>query len=204
MTDFHDVRFPLHLAFGTRGGPLRPTEVLQFANGREMRNARGRHSRRRYNAVAGLKSREQAIELLQFYESRFGPLHGFRFRDPLDHEVDNEIAIGDGTRTEFQLTKTYGAPPNIYSRPITKPAPGTVRIFVDGVESAVSVDHLRGLISFSTAPNEGAIISAQFEFDVPVRFGSDSLDIVLDDFGATQIEDIPLIEILDATEIDHG
>ncbi len=203
MTDFHDVRFPLHLAFGTRGGPSRPTGVLQFANGTETRNARGRHSRRRYNAVAGLKSPEEAIELLQFYESRFGPLYGFRFRDPLDYEADEEIAVGDGLRTEFQLTKRYGTPPYIYSRPITKPVAGTVRVFVDGVESAVSVDYLRGVISFSTAPDHGAIIRAQFEFDVPVRFASDSLDIVLDDFGATQIEDIPLIEILDA-EIEHG
>ena len=204
MTDFHDVRFPLHLAFGTRGGPLRPTDVLQFANGRETRNARGRHSLRRYNAIAGLKSRKQAIDLLQFYESRLGPLYGFRFRDPLDHEADNEIAIGDGLRTDFQLSKRYGTPPQSYSRPITKPVPGTVRIFVDGVESAVSVDYLRGIISFSTAPDDGAIIRAQFEFDVPVRFGSDTLDIVLDDFGATQIEDIPLIEILDVTELNHA
>jgi len=203
MTDFHDVRFPLHLAFGTRGGPSRPTDVLQFANGTETRNTRGRYSRRRYNAVAGLKSREEAIELLQFYESRFGPLHGFRFRDPLDHEANNEIAIGDGVRTDFPLIKHYGTSPHTYARPITKPVRGTVRVFMDGVESVVSVDYLRGLISFSTAPNEGAIIRAQFEFDVPVRFVSDSLDIVLDDFGATQIEDIPLIEILDA-EIENG
>jgi len=204
MTDFHDVRFPLHLAFGTRGGPSRPTEVLQFANGTEARNARGRHSRRRYNAVAGLKSREQVIELLEFYEARFGPLYGFRFHDPLDYEADNEIAIGNGMRKEFQLTKHYGTSPHTYSRPITKPVGGSVRVFVDGVESAVSIEYLRGVISFSTAPDEGAIISAQFEFDVSVRFGSDTLDIVLDDFGATQIEDIPLIEILDVTETDHG
>ena len=66
MTDFHDVRFPLHLAFGARGGPVRSVDILELANGAEVRNARGRHSRRQYNAVAGLKSRIQAIELLIF------------------------------------------------------------------------------------------------------------------------------------------
>ena len=55
MTDFHDVRFPLHLAFGARGGPVRSVDILELANGAEVRNARGRHSRRQYNAVAGLK-----------------------------------------------------------------------------------------------------------------------------------------------------
>jgi len=91
MSDFHDVRFPLHLAFGTRGGPVRPVEILQFANGSETRNAK--------------------IELLEFYESRNGPLYGFRFRDPLDHSADGQIGRGTGGQTEFQLIKHYGDAP---------------------------------------------------------------------------------------------
>lgn len=200
MTDFHDTRFPLHLAFGTRGGPVRNVDILQLANGTEVRNARTKHSRRQFNAVAGLKSRDQAIELLQFYESRFGALYGFRFRDPLDFEAENMIGTGDGVQTEFQLTKTYGADPYRYIRRITKPVDGTVVASVDDVETAVSVDYLTGKIQFSSPPNAGAEIFARFEFDVPVRFASDQLDIVLDDFGATQIQDIPLIEILDSEE----
>jgi len=109
--DFHDVRFPLHLAFGTRGGPVRPTEILQFVNGSETRNAKTRHSRRQYNAIAGLKSREQAIELLNFYESKNGPLYGFRFRDPLDNSADNPIGIGDGAQRDFELM--YGLLQNL-------------------------------------------------------------------------------------------
>lgn len=203
MTDFHNIRFPLHLAFGTRGGPVRPTEILQFANGTESRNARGRHSRRQYNAVAGLKSREQAIELLQFYEGRLGSLHGFRFRDVLDYEADEQLGIGDGVRVTFPLVKAYGAAPHVYLRRITKPVASTVRVRVDGVETAASVDDMRGFIQFESPPNIGANISASFEFDVPVRFASNTLDIALDDFGSTQIQDIPLIEILDAAEIEY-
>lgn len=204
MTDFHDIRFPLHLAFGSRGGPVRAVDIVQLANGGETRNAKTQHSRRRYNAVAGLKSREQALELLQFFEARYGPLYGFRFRDPLDHDANNRIAVGDGVRTIFPLTKIYGAPPQSYLRRISKPVSGTVRVFVEGVEMAVSTDHHAGQIQFADAPHEGAEISAQFEFDVPVRFASDALDIVLDDFGAAQIQDIPLIEILHNEAGQHG
>ena len=200
MTDFHDVRFPLHLAFGTRGGPVRAVDILGLANGAEVRNARGQHSRRQYNAVAGLKSKEQAIELLYFFESRNGPLYGFRFRDPLDYEADSTLGLGDGTRTEFPFVKHYGTAPHVYTRRITKPVEGTIRVSVDGVETAVSVDHLRGVIQFQMAPDMDAVITASFEFDVPVRFASDALDIVLDDFGSTQIQDIPLIEILQFEE----
>ena len=196
MSDFHDVRFPLHLAFGSRGGPVRPTEIINLANGAEVRNTKVKHARRRYNAVAGLKSESQATDLLQFFEARYGPLHGFRFRDPLDNQAEEQLAIGDGAQDIFVLIKSYGAAPYVYQRRITKPVSGTVRVFVDAVETAVSVDHSQGLILFDTPPGDGAIISAQFEFDVPVRFGSESLDIALDDFGAAQIQDIPLIEIL--------
>ncbi len=204
MSDFHDVRFPLHLAFGTRGGPVRPTDILQLANGAETRNAKTRHSRRRYNAVAGLKSRAQAIELLNFYESRNGPLHAFRFRDPLDNSAENYIGRGTGGQRGFELIKSYGDAPYIYMRRITKPIIGSVRAFIDDVETPVSVDYQRGTLQFETPPYLGAVITASFEFDVPVRFASDSLDIVLDDFGAAQIQDIPLIEILAADELPHG
>ena len=204
MTDFHDVRFPLHLGFGSRGGPVREVDILQLANGAEVRNARGRHSRRQYNAVAGLKSREQAIELIDFFESRYGPLYGFLFRDPLDYEADEIIGIGDGSQTEFSLIKTYGAAPHVYTRRITKPVSGSVRVSLDAVETSVSVDHSQGFIQFQTAPAIGAAITAVFEFDVPVRFASQALDIVLDDFGATQIQDIPLIEILSGEVLFNG
>ena len=200
MTNFHDVRFPLHLAFGARGGPVRSVDILELANGAEVRNARGRHSRRQYNAVAGLKSRYQAIDLLNFFESRNGPLYGFRFHDPLDYEAESILGVGDGARIEFSLIKYYGD----YIRRITKPVEGTVRVRVDNVETAVSVDHSRGLIQFQTAPNEGANITANFEFDVPVRFAAEALEIVLDDFGATDIQNIPLIEIFQHEEAGNG
>ena len=200
MTNFHDVRFPLHLAFGARGGPVRSVDILELVNGSEVRNARGRHSRRQYNAVAGLKSRHHAIELINFFESRNGPLYGFRFHDPLDYEAEAILGIGDGARIEFSLIKNYGS----YVRRITKSLEGTVRVRVDDVETPVSVDYSHGLIQFQTAPDDGAIISANFEFDVPVRFATEALEIVLDDFGATDIQNIPLIEIFQHEESRDG
>ena len=204
MTAFHDVRFPLHLAFGARGGPVRSVDILELANGAEVRNARGRHSRRQYNAAAGLKSRNQAVELLDFFESRNGPLYGFRFRDPLDYEAESVLGFGDGEQTLFALIKAYGTAPQSYIRRITKPVDGTVRVRVDDVETPVSIDHSSGLIQFQTAPDESAIITANFEFDVPVRFATEALEIVLDDFEVTEIQNIPLIEIFQYEEAGNG
>lgn len=208
MEDFHDVRFPLHLAYGTSGGPRRPTDILQMANGSEVRNAKGRHSRRTYNAIAGIKTEIEATELIHFFEARRGPLCGFRFRDPLDHKsadpvtvTDQIIGTGDGHRKTFQLVKTYGDDPHAYIRPITKPVDGTVNVAVDGVQNEISCDLMTGQVTFETAPVPGSLITAGFEFDVPVRFASDALDITLDDFGAMQIQDVPLIEIHQAAAV---
>ncbi len=205
MTDFHDIRFPLHLAFGASGGPVRRTTILPLASGGEVRNAPHRHSKRRYNAIAGLKSPQQANEIMSFFESRYGPLYAFRFRDPLDHAssdsispMDQTLGYGDGETTNFQLRKAYGDAPHTYWRPITKPLEGTVAVAIDGVPTSdFSIDLLTGIVTFNSPPEAGATVTAGFEFDVPVRFVSESLDIVLDDFGATQIQDIPLIEVQD-------
>lgn len=205
MTDFHDIRFPLHLAFGASGGPVRRTTILPLASGREVRNTPHRHSKRRYNAVAGLKSDKQAYEIISFFEARNGPLHAFRFRDPLDNKsaeliksTDQLLGQGDGSQVTFPLRKAYGDTANTYWRPVTKPVPDTVLVAVDGVTAIdVRVDYLTGLVTFQTPPEAGAIVTAGFEFDVPVRFANEALDIVLDDFGAMQIQDIPLIEVYD-------
>jgi uncharacterized protein (TIGR02217 family) len=82
-------------------------------------------------------------------------------------------------------------------RPLTKPVVGTVRVAVDAVEIDVAINYLTGEITFETPPSTGARVTAGCKFDVPVRFAMDHLDIVLSDFAATRIDDIPLIEVLD-------
>lgn len=110
---------------------------------------------------------------------------------------DQVIGTGDGTTTEFQLTKTYGSIYAPYSRDIKKPVSGTVLIGVNGSEvtSGWSVNLTNGAITFAVAPTPGHEITAGFEFDVPVRFDTDYLEIDLSSFSAGNIPDIPIVEI---------
>lgn len=203
---FHHVRFPLDIALGARGGPERRTEVVTLAGGGERRNGRWAHSRRRYNAGYGVKSRADMQAVLAFFEERRGRLHGFLWRDGLDHSSggavplpqDQAIGTGDGERTQFQLVKRYGAAFDPYLRPIAKPVAGSVRVAVDGVEPAGgwSVDVTSGVVGFAVAPPPGAAVTAGFLFDVPVRFDTDRLDIELNGFDGAEAPDIPLVEIL--------
>lgn len=206
---FHEIRFPLDVALRAGGGPERRTDVVITATGREERNQRWEHSRRRYEAGYGVKSLNALSAVVAFFEERRGRLYGFRFRDRLDWTsaapgaqiapTDQIIGHGDGTRRAFPLVKTYGGDFAPYVRPIGKPVAGSIRIAVNGVETtAFTADVTTGLITFpeTAAPASGATVTAGFAFDVPVRFDTDTLDINLEAFEAGAIPKIPLIEIL--------
>lgn len=206
---FHPTRFPLDVALGARGGPERATDIVTLASGREERNSRWVGSRRRYNAGYGVKSRADMQAVLAFFEERRGRFHAFLWRDALDHSsnggdgaptaLDQAIGTGDGVKTAFQLSKTYGASFDPYVRAITKPVTGSVRVAVGGSElmAGFAVDSLTGIVTFTAAPADGAAVTAGFLFDVPVRFDIDRLDIELTSFDAADAPSIPLVEVLE-------
>lgn len=202
---FHQIRFPLDVALGARGGPERLTDVVTLASGAEERNSRWAHSRRKYNAGYGIKSRADMQAVLAFFEERRGRFHAFLWRDAIDYAssavllpTDQGIGTGDGGKTQFQLVKRYGVSFDPYDRPITKPDAASVRVAVNAVELSggqFSVDDLTGIVTLSAAPSAAAAVTAGFEFDVPVRFDIDRLDIVLSSFDAADAPAIPLIEV---------
>jgi uncharacterized protein (TIGR02217 family) len=212
MPNFHDVRFPVDVARGARGGPGRRTDIVTLASGREYRNARWSQSRRTYDAGYGVKSLDTLHAILVFFEERRGRLHGFRWRDRVDcasglpseavTPTDQRIGTGDGSTSVFQLVKTYGGDFAPYVRAITKPVAGSVRIAVNGIEktgAAFACDFASGLVTFAVGqtPPPGSVVTAGYQFDVPVRFDSDMLDIDLSAFAAGEIPKIPLVEIVE-------
>ena len=60
------------------------------------------------------------------------------------------------------------------------------------------IDHTTGLVNFRSAsvPRAGAVITAGYLFDVPVRFDTDFLDISFAAFDAGDIPSIPIVEII--------
>ncbi len=204
---FHEVRFPTAIAFHATGGPERKTEIVTLGSGFEERNAVWANSRRRFDAGYGVKSLGDLHAVIAFYEARQGRLHGFRYKDWSDFQscapdatpspTDQPLGTGDGHITTFPLTKTYTSGPASWTRTITKPVAGSVRIAVAGIEHATgfSVDTTTGLVTFTAAPASGAALTAGFAFDTPVRFDNDSLVINLASFTAGEIPAIPLVEI---------
>ncbi|WP_057465043.1 DUF2460 domain-containing protein [Pseudovibrio sp. POLY-S9] len=206
---FHDVRFPEKISRGARGGPRRRTQVVELYSGFEERNASWANSRREYDVAFGIRSSDQLQEVTAFFEARNGRLYAFRFKDWADYKsslpskaispLDQLLGMGDGTKTEFQLRKLFGTEALGYWRSIRKPVAGSIRLAVNGTErsSGWTADLATGLVSFDSAPAKGAIITAGFEFDVPCRFDTDSIDVTLDLERLGSITSIPLIEVRD-------
>lgn len=206
---FHEVRFPDNISRGARGGPERRTQIVELASGDEERNASWANSRRRYDAAYGVRRADDLAAVVAFFEARNGRLHGFRWKDWGDYKsclpsgspapTDQAIGAGDGdgAATVFQLVKAYTSGAQTWTRAITKPVAGTVTVAIDGVAQASgwSAEISTGLITFTTAPAAGTAITAGFEFDVPVRFDTDQLDVTHDLEHLGSITSIPLIEV---------
>ncbi len=204
---FHEVRFPDNISRGARGGPERRTQIVELASGAEERNASWANSRRRYDVAYGIRRADDLAAVVAFFEARNGRLHGFRFKDWADFKsclpsqtpgpTNQPIGTGNGAATLFQLTKRYTSGAQSWSRVITKPVAGTVTVALNGTPQASgwSVSTTSGLITFTTAPAAGVAITAGFEFDVPVRFDTDVLDVTLDLERLGSITSIPLIEL---------
>lgn len=208
---FHDVRFPTDISRGATGGPERRTDVVVLGSGHEERNARWADSRRAFNAGYGVKTLDQIHAVVAFFEERRGRLYGFRWKDHTDWRsgvpsvtpgaLDQTLGLGDGATATFQLRKRYGEAFAPWYRDIAKPVTGSVLVAVAGeiVASGThyTIDHSSGRITFLAGhfPAAGAAVTAGFDFDVPVRFDTDKLEINLAGFRHGAVPSIPIVEI---------
>lgn len=204
---FHEVRFPDKISRGARGGPMRKTQIVTLDSGAEERNGTWAASRRAYDVGYGIRRADDLAQVVAFFEARMGQLHGFRFKDWADYKScapsqdpwaeDQRIGTGNGSNKAFQLVKVYASGAQSWSRPITKPVDGTVKVAVNGaiLHTGWTLNLATGVVTFATAPANGAVVSAGFEFDVPVRFDTDQVQVTLDIERSGSIDSIPLIEI---------
>jgi uncharacterized protein (TIGR02217 family) len=206
VTPFDDVLFPIEIGAEASVAPGFSTNVVTSASGFEARNANWSQARLRFDAGPGVRGDGELETLLAFFRARRGPAVAFRFRDPYDHSsngmtgtpaaTDQAIGSGDGVTDRFELVKSYGGGEQ---RRITRPVPGSVRVAVNGTEITTGCTlEDKGVIQFNQAPATDATITAGFQFDTPVRFADDRLEINRATFLAGEAPSVPLIEVREA------
>ena len=204
MGDFHEVQFPTSISRGSSGGPRRRTDIVTLRSGYEERNSIWADSRREYDAGLGIRDINDLHDVLAFFEARLGRLYGFRWKDWADYRscapnqnttpLDQTLTLVDGETAVYQLIKAYTSGSVTYTRKITKPVSGTVLMAEDGVLLVEGVDFLVDTETGLVYTGHG-IITAGFEFDVPVRFAEDQIDVSVDMFSAGQIPQVNTLEV---------
>ena len=203
MIDIANERLELSIGFQTSGGPGWQTEIFQLASGAEARNALWARPLRKWKVTGVALSHADLQAISRFFNGRSGAAQGFRFRDPFGWKscsadaspsaFDQHIGTGDGIQTVFQLVLDDGAgTPQI----ITRPVGASVVVALDGLgTTGCSVNDETGEVMFAEAPANGVAITAGFEFDVPVRFDTDQLNISQNTNGAFQLTQLSLVEL---------
>lgn len=201
---FVDERFPEEYAYGAVASDDWLAEVVETRNRIEARNLPVSNVRRSWDLSTTGKTKAQRSGIHDYFLAMRGPVHSFPFRDLFDYEcARSTIATGDGSDLTIQLVKPYTIGSQTYSRPITKPITSSVRVWVNGIEqlSGWTVSRTTGIVTFSVAPADGAVIEASFEFDVPVRFAESRLSWRAENRNVAQgliffCDSLSLIEVL--------
>jgi len=164
---FFEERFPSCIKFGVTGGPRFSTSKATSQNGFTSKQRNWLYPLQSYQADNAIKNEADFEAVRAFFYNVYGGFDGFRFKDWSDYKVadgQGVIITHDDDSKQLARAYTYGA--RTFIRPITKPVPGTVVITGGG-----TLDYTTGLIS------EGDPVSWTGEFDVPVEFAEDLMDV---------------------------
>lgn len=193
---FHNVLFPEDYSRGVVGGPEFRTTVVATGSGYEQRNVDWATARLRWDLSRLLYDEVSRADTIAFFRARRGRAHSFLFKDwadyfvgmawnpttkTLDYSGAHNFTTGDGTTTAFQIYRVYDSGGFTERRKITRPKSATVRVYVNGSlqtqPGQCSVNYSTGVITFVSAPANGAQIGWAGEFYVPVRFDTDVLQM---------------------------
>ena len=199
---FDNVRLPPDIEAGSTGGPSFKTIVLTADSGKEWSNQKWKYPRCLWAINYGVDDAKSYRAIIDFFKARRGRARRFRFKDWTDYTAANSyIGTGDGVITAFQMQKIYDGPVPLV-RQITLPIASTVRIYNNDVLMAAgyAVNETTGILTFDVAPNAGEIITADFEFDIRVRFDADALSVSVIWEGAASVSSINIIEVPNADD----
>lgn len=186
---FHEVQFPTDISYQSAGGPEFSTQVVVLGSGHERRNANWSFPRERWDVGYGIDTQAKLQSLLEFFYAREGKLHGFRFKNHDDYEGTDEVCQEDSTDV-YQCYRNYSSGGYTFSRKITKLVLAAgVTVKVNGGTLGVgqyTVNYNTGTITMASGAivSSGDVVTATFEFDVPVRFDVDYCPVRLETYLA--------------------
>lgn len=199
-------RLPIGIERGSGFGPSFKNVIQEAISGNEQRFAQWTKCRGKGDLSYGLLTSDDPLgdfrAILAMFRAHFGSIYPWRFRDHSDFTAtDENFGTGAGAVTAFQLTMTYD--PSmillnttgslLYVRNISLVV-GTPVIKIAGTPTVAFTLSSAGIVTFTSAPT-GALTWTG-TFDVPVRFDTDYLPVIMDVNDITSIRSIPIMEVI--------
>ena len=192
---FIEERFPTNISLGMRGGPEFSTMISQSFSGYEVRNINWLESRNKYEISKSITNENDLEQILSFFQICKGRGIGFRFKDHADFMAKNQLLFeSDGKTLTFPIYKTYKLGILTYKRRIFKPVMGSIKLAMCEAKVKYSVDYVNGIIKLEKPLSQGCKVSGSYEFDVPVRFNNDHLELINHYRRIYSIDRLELIE----------
>lgn len=200
VDSFHNERLPENIEIGARGGLGFLTHVNELNDGSDQRNIEWSQAKGRWDISYGARDKEDIDAVKTFHLTKYGKAIGFRFRDWTDYIMPRQaIGTGNGTQTSWPVYKLYQTPAgNYYQRYLTRLVDGSVFVWVNGVQQGISdysIDLNTGDLVITPAVAGGLTVEFACQFDVPVNFDVDRLDI-----QAIKVEDRDVDDVSPQTE----
>ena len=192
---FLNARLLECVAYGFEGRLTYATTIHPLRSGNESRNATRSNGRWMFSALAQNIQPENYADLLDAFNAMRGSNDSCRFKNWLDYEVTGQsLGNAPSGSTPVQLVKssTFGGVTR--TKNITKPVAGTVTVYQSGVAKAGTFSTTTGLFTPTTNWTAGQPLTADFQWDVPVRFMSDELPATYDNWRAINVP-IDVIEV---------
>lgn len=183
MAFYETPRFPENIGAGALGGPEFMTTVVKVQGGAEQRNGSWTYPLHKWDVSQGLKVQSDFLAVRAFFlATGKGRLHGWRFKDLADYtaaHTGTEKGVVSGlTGTTFQLVKRYTSGSQTADRKISKPIATGFELKDTGVTLTLTTDYTlnaaTGVVTTAIS-RTAANLTWSGEFDVPMRFDTDSL-----------------------------
>lgn len=172
---FVEERLDLGITYGTTATITTNTAIVETFSGAETRSINWVYPLLKFNIGQKGCLNQQLEYFLAFHAARKGAYEGFRFKDWADYQFNTLITLN--ANKQGQLFKQYSVAGSSVKRPLLKIVNGSVSVFVNdvAVTQGWSLNYNTGVITFVTLPT--GTIRVVGEFDVPVRFDSDKINL---------------------------
>lgn len=155
--------------------PRFSTNIHEMTSGKERRAAFWSYPRWEFHLSYEMLRDDVTAELrtlMGFFLQMKGRFDTFLYQDPTDYTVAGQpLGTGNGATAKYQLVRTLGG----FVEPM-KAIQGSPTIKLNGVTTSGWTMDSSGVITFSAAPGNGVVITADFSYYFRCRFTKDEAE----------------------------